>query len=80
MLPKTTKSGRYMLRRFAAEAVDVYLTPTKPGNGVSRVHLDRLLDDELVTLGEHAHGLGRRIHVTDLGHAVLAAHPEAADQ
>ncbi|SUA72618.1 Uncharacterised protein [Nocardia otitidiscaviarum] len=78
-LPRTTKSGRILLRRFTADPVHVYLGPTKPGNGVSRVHLDRLLDDQLVTLGEHEHGLGRRLHVTERGRAVLAAHPEGAD-
>ncbi|RJO71407.1 hypothetical protein D5S18_24870 [Nocardia panacis] len=79
MLPKTARSGRKLLRRFAAEAIDIYPTPTRPGNGFSRVDLDRLLDDQFVTVGEHARGLGRRVRVTELGHAVLTAHSEAAD-
>lgn len=78
-LPRTTKSGRILLRRFATEAVHVYSTTAKPGNGVSRAHLDRLLDDQLVTLAGSVHGLGCRIHVTELGSAVLAEYAEETD-
>ncbi|WP_280454189.1 hypothetical protein [Nocardia brasiliensis] len=73
-LPTTTKSGRIYLRRFVSEDTFVYRTPDKPGNGVSRTHLDRLLLDGLVTLGDKTAD-GQLIRVTELGIQVLHAHP-----
>ncbi|WP_069162944.1 hypothetical protein [Nocardia altamirensis] len=73
-LPRTTKGGRIYLRRFAAQDVHVYRTPDKPGNGVSRTHLDRLIDDALVTLDDTTPE-GQLIRVTELGKQVLHAHP-----
>ncbi|MFI1522864.1 hypothetical protein [Kitasatospora cineracea] len=74
-LPSTTATGRDYLHRFAAATpvVHVYRDPAKPGSGVSRPALDRLLRDGLVVLGP-ATDQGRPVQVTDLGHQVLAAH------
>ncbi|MEV6774336.1 hypothetical protein AB0N05_37445 [Nocardia sp. NPDC051030] len=74
-LPRPTKGCRIYLRRFASENVYIYRDPTKPGNGVSRPHLDRLLDDELVTLDDRQPPHGRLIRVTELGEQVIRAHP-----
>ncbi|RPE28000.1 hypothetical protein [Kitasatospora cineracea] len=73
-LPATTKTGRHYLAKFAAAApaVHVYRDPAKPGQGVSRPALDRLLTDGLVVLGP-ATDQGCPVQVTDLGHQVLAA-------
>lgn len=73
-LPAVTKAGLGYLRRFAAGTVHVYREFTKPGSGVSRPALDRLLADRLVELGEHDPKQGRPVTVTDLGRAVLAQH------
>lgn len=77
-VPSVTKAGLTYLVRFAAaqaagEPVHVYREFTKPGSGVSRPALDRLLTDELVELGDHDPQQGRPVTVTDLGRAVLAA-------
>lgn len=72
-LPRTTAVGRHMLRRFAAEAVRIYRDPAKPGNGVSRPALDRLIRDGLINVGEHEPLKGRLLELTDLGRAVLEA-------
>ncbi|MEY9937325.1 hypothetical protein [Streptacidiphilus sp. MAP5-3] len=60
-LPRTTATGRGYLRRFADTEVYVYLRPDKPGNGVSRTALDRLLADGLVELGDRIPRLGRAV-------------------
>lgn len=86
-LPSVTKAGFTYLERFAAaeaagEPVYVYREFTKPGNGVSRPALDRLLgtgaEDALVVLGDHDPKQGRPVTVTVLGHAVLEAHQAGA--
>lgn len=74
-LPRTTAAGRAYLRQFAAATLHVYRDPAKPGSGVSRPALDRLLRDGLVVLGEYVPLMGKPIALTDLGRAVLAAHP-----
>lgn len=74
-LPRTTAGGRTYLARFATETVHVYRDPAKPGNGVSRPALDRLLHDGLVRLCEYEPGAGRVVQVTDLGRAVLKDGP-----
>lgn len=72
-LPSTTAGGRVYLARFAERTIHVYRDPAKPGNGVSRPHLDRLVRDGLVVLGEPVPDTGRPVTLTDLGRAVLAA-------
>ncbi|MEY9876602.1 hypothetical protein ABH931_006112 [Streptacidiphilus sp. MAP12-33] len=81
-LPTVTKAGLGYLQRFAAAEADgdpvyVYREFTRPGNGVSRPALDRLLGtdvgDALVKLGDHDPQRGRPVTVTDLGRRVLAA-------
>lgn len=64
---------RGYLEQFAASTIHVYRDPAKPGAGVSRPALDRLLRDGLVQLGEYQPLKGRPVVVTDLGHQVLAA-------
>lgn len=76
VLPRTTAAGRFYLRRFARETVYVWLGSSRPGNGVGAPALERLLNDGLVIVGDPEPGLGRPIALTDLGHAVLTAHPE----
>ena len=74
-LPTTNATGRNYLQHFIEKTVRVYKTPDKPGSGVSRPALERLLKDELVVLGEPgADEPGRPVVVTDLGRAVLGAH------
>ncbi|WP_037576705.1 recombinase family protein [Phaeacidiphilus oryzae] len=73
---RLTKTGRDYLQRFAEATVHVYRDPAKPGSGVSRPALDRLLRDGLVRLGDHAPLKGRPIELTDLGRAVLAGGKE----
>lgn len=77
-LPKTTAAGRAYLCRFAKDTVYVYLGSSRPRNGVSAPALDRLVNDGLVTVGDHEPLQGRPIALTDLGRAVLAAYPETA--
>jgi hypothetical protein len=72
-LPRTTATGRTYLVRFSKATVHVFRDPAKPGSGVSRPALDRLLKDRLVSLGDYVPTVGRPIHVTDLGRAVVAA-------
>jgi hypothetical protein len=76
-LPTTTKVGRALLQRIAEATTHVYRDPAKPGNGVSRPALDRLLDDRLVTFGGYIPLQGRPLRPTDLGRAVLAALEES---
>ncbi len=76
-LPRTTAAGRNYLALFAAHTIHVYLDPgqpRRPGNGVSRPALDRLVRDGLVQIGDYRPTYGRPVHVTDLGRAVLGAH------
>jgi hypothetical protein len=72
-LPSVTKTSLGYLERFAADTVYVYREFAKPGSGVSRPALDRLIRDGLVELGDHDPKQGRLVQVTTLGHAVLAA-------
>ncbi|WP_034090414.1 hypothetical protein [Streptacidiphilus albus] len=74
-LPRTTAIGRTYLVRFAQAVIHVYRDPARPGAGVSRPALDRLLTDGLVGLGEYEPTRGRAVLLTDLGRAVLAAIP-----
>lgn len=73
-LPPVTKAGLGYLERFAAETVHVYRDFTKPGAGVSRPALDRLVRDGLVELGDHDPKQGRPVIVTWLGRDILAQH------
>ncbi|WP_395292170.1 hypothetical protein ACF9IK_00055 [Kitasatospora hibisci] len=50
----------------------VYRSPDRPG-GVSRPALHKMLEIKVVELGDHVHGLGRPIHLTDLGQRVVIA-------
>jgi DNA-binding PadR family transcriptional regulator len=74
---QVTKAGRGYLERFAEATVHVYRDPAKPGSGVSRPALDRLLRDGLVRLGDHAPLKGRPIELTDLGRSALAGSEES---
>lgn len=78
-LPRTTATIRGYLRRLdqATPPIHVYRDPARPGAGVSRTALDRMVRDGLVVLGGHTAPTGRPVTVTDLGRAVLAAHPES---
>jgi hypothetical protein len=71
--PRVTKTGLGYLRRFAEGTVHVYRDPAKPGAGVSRPALDRLLRDRLVGLGAYEPTKGKPVTVTDLGRQVLDA-------
>ncbi|MFJ3221326.1 NUDIX domain-containing protein [Kitasatospora sp. NPDC086801] len=74
-LPATNSTGRNYLQQFTERTVRVYKTPDKPGSGVSRPALERLLKDDLVVLGEpDATEPGHPVLITDLGRAVLGAH------
>ncbi|MEV8324584.1 hypothetical protein [Kitasatospora sp. NPDC056731] len=80
-LPHTTAAGHRQLKRLAdAEDADqhVYVYrdpgyPSRPGAGISRPTLDRLLADKLVRLDDYQPLRGRPVLVTDLGRSVLAA-------
>lgn len=75
-LPRTTIPGRHYLSRFAKETTYVFREPGRPGNGVGRPALERLQRDGLVEVGEYEPLKGKPLQVTDLGRAVLAAHPD----
>lgn len=73
---RVTTTGRTYLERFSqlqhvGDPVHVFRDPAKPGAGVSRPALDRLLADGLVKLGEHVPGKGRPVVVTALGRTCL---------
>ncbi|MER5350628.1 hypothetical protein ABT093_09880 [Kitasatospora sp. NPDC002551] len=71
--PRVTATGRRYLDRFANTTVHVYRDPGRPGSGVSRPALDRLLADGLVSLGDYVPLKGRPVTVTDIGRTVLDA-------
>ncbi|MEU6582776.1 hypothetical protein [Nocardia sp. NPDC046763] len=72
-LPKTTKVGVDYLRRFAKSEHYVYRDPAKPGSGISKPALERLMRDRLVYLGKPVPGRGRPVVVTITGRSVLDA-------
>ena len=72
-LPRLTTTGRNLLTRAATETIRIYRDPARPGSGVSRPALDRLMRDGLLTMGAYEPMAGRPLQVTDLGRAALTA-------
>jgi hypothetical protein len=77
---KITAPSLKALREWDRTTTYVYAGRTdRPGNGITRGTLSRLMTDHLITLGPRVPGKGRPILITDTGRSVLRIHAEDRD-